>query len=145
MDLSERQKAILEYLSERNFVAVSELAQLLSVSDVTIRSELSDLERQGYLLRTRGGAVPSIHRNILERQKVRVEAKQRIAKKAAALVQHGDRILIEAGTTTALIAKYLISTHDVQVVTNSMLAFSLRSPQSISQYYPHRRYVSPRN
>lgn len=124
LDLNDRHKAILELLADRSFVSVSELASVLGVSEVTIRGDLSTLEERGYLMRTRGGAAPAIHRSILEHQKTRMEEKQRIAKKAAELVGDGDRIMVEAGTTTALICRYLVGKQDVQIVTNSMLAFS---------------------
>ncbi len=123
-DLNDRDKAILELLADRSFISVSELANALGVSEVTIRGDLSTLEERGYLNRTRGGAAPTMHRSILERQKLHMEEKQRIARKAAELVCDGDRIMIEAGTTTALISRYLIEKQDVQIVTNSMLAFS---------------------
>lgn len=123
-ELSDRERAILELLADRSFLSVSELARALGVSEVTVRGDLSALEERGYLLRARGGAVPAVHRNIIERLRLNTEAKQRIARKAAELVQDGDRIMIEAGTTTALIARYLVGRQGVQVVTNSMLAFS---------------------
>lgn len=124
LDLSEREKSILELLADRNYLSVSELSSTLGVSEVTIRADLSSLENRGYLMRTRGGALPSIHRSILEHQRLHIEEKQRIAKKAAALVCDGDRIMIEAGTTTAFITRYLIGRQDVQIATDSMLAFS---------------------
>jgi len=114
----------MELLADHSFLAVSELAASLGVSEVTIRGDLSTLEERGFLMRTHGGASPSIHRNILEHQKLHLEEKRRIAKRAAELVSNGDRIMIEAGTTTALISRYLIGKQDVQIVTNSMLAFS---------------------
>lgn len=123
-DVSERERAIIELLADHSFLAVSDLAASLGVSEVTIRGDLSTLEERGFLMRTHGGASPSIHRNILEHQKLHLEEKRRIAKRAAELVRNGDRIMIEAGTTTALISRYLIGTQDVQIVTNSMLAFS---------------------
>ncbi len=124
LDLSERERAIVELLADRSYIAVSELASSLGVSEVTMRGDLSTLEERGYLMRTRGGASPAIHRSILEHQKLHTEEKLRIAKRAAELVCNGDRIMIEAGTTTALITRYLVGKQDVQIVTNSMLAFS---------------------
>ena len=65
-----------------------------------------------------------MHRDILERQRERQEQKNRIARAAADLVQDGDVIMIEAGTTTALVARYLLGKRDVHIVTNSTLVFS---------------------
>jgi len=80
-DLNDRDKAILELLSDRSFISVADLAHALGVSEVTIRSDLSSLEERGYLVRIRGGAAPSMHRSILEHQRLHIEEKQRIAKK----------------------------------------------------------------
>jgi DeoR family galactitol utilization operon repressor len=65
-----------------------------------------------------------MHRAILDRQKEHQEQKNAIARAAAALVQDGDVIMIEAGTTTALVARYLLGKRDIHIVTNSTLVFS---------------------
>jgi DeoR family galactitol utilization operon repressor len=123
-ELAEREKTILDFLAENGSLSVGMLARELRVSEVTIRSDLKGLEEKGYLQRSRGGAYPSFHKDILTRQRQNVEEKKRIAKAAADLVKDGDRIMIEAGTTTALIVRYLIGKRDVQVVTNSTLVFA---------------------
>jgi DeoR family galactitol utilization operon repressor len=119
--LSEREKEIVRLLAQDPGTSVVRLSELLSVSVVTIRSDLSDLEQKGILLRTRGGAAPAYHPNVLERQSLNVEAKSRIAQAAAALVNDGDTIMIEAGTTTAQIARHLLGKRFVNIVTNSTL------------------------
>jgi len=123
-ELAERERSILKTLTEQGSLSVSALARDLGVSEVTVRSDLKALEERGYLSRSRGGAYPALHQSILERQSQRIVEKNRIAKAAAELVCDGDRIMIEAGTTTALIVRYLIGKRDVQVVTNSTLVFS---------------------
>ena len=65
-----------------------------------------------------------MHRDIMERQRVYPERKNAIARAAADLVQDGDVIMIEAGTTTALIARHLLGKRDIHIVTNSTLVFS---------------------
>ena len=119
--LSEREKEIIKALANDPGTSVARMSELLGVSVVTIRSDLNDLEQKGILLRTRGGAVPAYHPNVLERQSLNVEAKGRIAQAAAALVNDGDTIMIEAGTTTALVARYLLGKRFVNIVTNSTL------------------------
>lgn len=132
MELSEREKTILTVLSEKGSASVSDLSNILSVSEVTVRSYLTDMESRGLLNRVHGGAIPLIHPHILERQTLFVEEKQRIAKAAADLISDGDTIMIEAGTTTALIPKYLANKSYIHIVTNSMLAFtSARSNPSV--------------
>jgi DeoR family galactitol utilization operon repressor len=123
-ELAERERTILKILTEQGTLSVSALSRDLGVSEVTVRSDLKALEERGYLSRSRGGAYPALHQSILERQSLMIVEKNRIAKAAAELVRDGDRIMIEAGTTTALIVRYLIGKRDVQVVTNSTLVFS---------------------
>lgn len=123
-ELIDRERSILKLLSERGGQSVAALSRELGVSEVTIRSDLKQLEEKGYLSRSRGGAYPALHQGIVERQQFRLDEKNRIASAAAELVRDGDRIMIEAGTTTALLVRHLIGKRDVQVVTNSTLVFS---------------------
>ncbi|MEO7587163.1 MAG: DeoR/GlpR family DNA-binding transcription regulator [Arachnia sp.] len=124
IDRGDREEAILSRLAEEGTLTVSSLATDLGVSEVTIRTYLRSLEDQGMLVRTRGGARPSTLKHILQREKINVEAKERIASAAAALVTDDDTVMIEAGTTTALIVRFLAGRRGVQIVTNSTLVFS---------------------
>jgi DeoR family galactitol utilization operon repressor len=119
--MSEREKEIVRLLAGDPGISVARLSEVLNVSVVTIRSDLNDLEQKGIVVRTRGGAAPAYHPNVLERQSLNVEAKSRIAQAAAALVNDGDTIMIEAGTTTALVARHLLGKRFVNIVTNSTL------------------------
>lgn len=121
---SDRESGILDRLANEGSLSVRALAVDLGVSEVTIRGDLRSLEQQGLITRTRGGARATSMRGILQRQKLNVAAKERIAAAAAALVNDDDTIMIEAGTTTALIARYLTGRRGVQVVTNSTLVFA---------------------
>jgi DeoR family galactitol utilization operon repressor len=118
---SEREREILNLLTTDPSLSVTKISELLGVSSVTIRSDLASLEAQGFIIRSRGGASPAFHPEILRRQRTQVEVKNQIARKAASLVSDGDTIMIEAGTTTALIAKYLTGKRDIRIVTNSTL------------------------
>jgi DeoR family galactitol utilization operon repressor len=124
IDLNERERIILDRLSGDGSVSVAALAQDLGLSEVTIRSDLKTMEDKGWINRIRGGAAPAVHRQILERQRERQEEKNAIARAAAELVRDGDVIMIEAGTTTALIARYLTGKRDIHIVTNSALVFA---------------------
>jgi DeoR family galactitol utilization operon repressor len=124
MESAERERIILNTLLEKGLVSVAGLSRDLSVSEVTIRSDLKGLETRGFLSRVHGGAVPAIHPHILERQNLRPEEKQNIARAAAALVRNGDTIMVEAGTTAALVCRFLGDKRDIHVITNSALAFS---------------------
>jgi DeoR family galactitol utilization operon repressor len=123
-ELTERERTILDKLSAGGSVSVAPLARDLGLSEVTIRGDLRLLEEKGWINRTWGGASLALHRDIMERQRVYSDQKNAIAKAAAELVQDGDVIMIEAGTTTALIARYLAAKRDIHIVTNSTLVFS---------------------
>lgn len=120
----ERESRILSRLADDGSLSVSGLATDLGVSEVTIRGDLRSLEQQGMLVRVRGGARPTTLKGILQRQLINLEAKERIASQAAGLVSDDDTVMIEAGTTTALIVRYLATRRGVQIVTNSTLVFS---------------------
>ncbi|MBN2657997.1 MAG: DeoR/GlpR transcriptional regulator [Spirochaetales bacterium] len=124
VSLSEREKKILDILMEGNNPSVNEISDMLEVSKVTIRSDFTSLEEKGLIVRTRGGAFPAFHPEILESQKHAVEEKNRIARAAAAMIKDGDTVMINDGTTTALIPKYLLGKRDIHIVTNSTLVFT---------------------
>lgn len=128
MGRADRARIILDTLARDGEVFVSSLAQTLDVSPVTIRTTLKELEDEGFLVRTHGGARPTAFRNIHLRQNDRVEEKERIARAAAEMVRDDDRIMIEAGTTCSLVVKYLTGKRGVQIVTNSLLVFANARP-----------------
>jgi len=120
--LTVREREILRVLSDDSTVTVSELSRRLGVSEVTIRTDLGKLTAKGYMVRRkRGSALPAFHEYILARQQSMVEEKERIAKAAANLIHDGDHVMVLAGTTTALIGKYLFGKRDVHIVSNSTL------------------------
>lgn len=121
--LNARRQTIVSRLAERNAVSVSELATELGVSEVTIRTDLSFLEQMGLLAKVHGGAVKSVHPYILARRKLFVAEKERIAAMAASLVADEDTVMVEAGTTAAMVPRYLANRRNVRLVTNSVLAF----------------------
>lgn len=121
---TERESYILDLLAKDGSLSVAALSKDLGVSEVTVRSSLKSMEERGLLARTWGGARANTLTNVLERVRVHDDEKERIAAEAAALVQDGDRIMIEAGTTTAMVVRHLSGRSGVQIVTNSTLVFS---------------------
>lgn len=119
--LSKREERIVELLQNGGELSVSALSSTLGVSTVTIRSDLKALASKGVVLRTRGAVMPAYHPLLMEKQASHVEAKESIAKTAAAMVGDGERIMITNGTTSALIVRYLLGRRDIQIVTNSTL------------------------
>ena len=128
---AERKSVILDLLMEESSVSVSGLAKELNVTVVTARSDLAVMEEEGLLVRTHGGAVPSQHPKLLKRMSAEKGAKGAIAKVAADMIEDGDTIIVSAGTTTALIAKYLLGKRDVHIVTNNtlLLTYARTNPQ----------------
>ncbi len=107
----ERHDKIVKEVLKRGPVSVTDLAASLHVSEITVRRDLDDLDRGGYLKRIRGGAQPLSPREpeppILQRQLCQVKEKQAIGAAAAELVKEGDVIALEAGSTTIELARAL--------------------------------------
>lgn len=120
-NLTERERKIVDILSEEGKIGVTEISERLKVSKVTIRSDFAGLVEKGVIYKTHGGAVPAMHPDILERQRDMSDVKRALAKEAASMVEDGDTIMIVAGTTTALIGNYLLGKRDIRIVTNSTL------------------------
>jgi ribose transport system substrate-binding protein len=127
----ERRQRILGLLWEQSGVRVGELAQLLDVSEGTIRNDLSALEEEGQLKRVRGGAVPKNGRRFVspafaERAREKAAAKQRIARWAADMVEDGDSVALDSSSTVFHITRYLRDRSNLTVVTNGIeAAFAL--------------------
>jgi len=122
---AERQTRILAEVQRRGAVRVSELSQLLNVSDMTIRRDLDILALQGRLNKVHGGATvkraPSTDEPGFEAKWLRQTAeKEAIAAAAASLVSPGSAIGLSAGTTTCTLAQILRDIPSLTVVTNSM-------------------------
>jgi DeoR family galactitol utilization operon repressor len=127
----ERKQNILNMLTEDSGITVAEIAKVVGVSVVTVRADLDALEQDGLIVRTRGGALPVFHPKIVEQLSSKKEEKQKIAKIAASIIKDGDSVIIGAGTTTSLIAKYLFGRKDIHIVTNNtlILTYARVNPQ----------------
>jgi DeoR family fructose operon transcriptional repressor len=119
----DRQKTLLEYLGETGVVSIDRLCKQFDVSEMTIRRDLSELEKGGLLIRTHGGArlkeKAFFEVSFTAKAIQFVAEKKRIAEWAAKLVQDGDRILIDSGTTTGHFAR-LLKDRRLTVVTNAL-------------------------
>jgi DeoR/GlpR family transcriptional regulator of sugar metabolism len=117
-----RRSTILELLGEYAFVETSELARLMSVSELTVRRDLTELETEGFVRRVRGGAVATAEEELsFKARRIRhAEEKQRIAERAAELVEDGDCVLLEAGTTVSAMVPFLRARRGLRVVTHAV-------------------------
>jgi len=126
MYAEERQQAIARLVAQRSRIGVQDLASRFRVTTETVRRDLSALERLGLVRRVHGGAVPvgalgPNESGLGEREGVNVEAKQRIAKAALALLPPaGSTVLMDAGTTTSRLAAELPADRPLSVWTHSV-------------------------
>lgn len=118
--MNERQNEIFDILSKKPKVTVTELSTMLKISEVTIRKDLTTLESQGLLKRIHGGATQIASNSIEKRMFFRYEEKLKIAKEAAKFIDNGESILIEAGSTNAVLAKELANNINIHIITNSV-------------------------
>lgn len=131
--MNERQKKIINLLLEKKKVSVNGLSETLQVSGVTIRQDLNHLEQQGFIKRVHGGAVLNDTDDISTRMVFHYKQKMNIARKAASLVDEGETVLIEAGSTNALVAKELAKKKGITIITpNVFIARELRANHDIS-------------
>jgi DeoR/GlpR family transcriptional regulator of sugar metabolism len=119
-----RREQILIQLSVDDQTTVSELSQMLGVSEVTIRKDLDVLEAQGLLTRVHGGALVSgrgrLERMFAAREQEHREQERRIAQAAAALVRSGQSVFLDGSTTALQIARLIKGRDDLTVVTNGL-------------------------
>jgi DeoR family fructose operon transcriptional repressor len=117
---AERHSRIRDLLEERHVLRVSTMSELLGVSEVTVRRDLEALERQGILERIHGGAISSrrvrSEPRYIDAMTSHPEAKRQIGMAAAALVEQGDTLFMNGGTTTLEVFRHLNG--GVKVVTN---------------------------
>jgi DeoR/GlpR family transcriptional regulator of sugar metabolism len=125
---SQRRKRILEEINRKGASTVAALSEQYDVSETTIRRDLKRLEEEGYLHRTHGGALsqsiesePSTALAYEVREGVYAEQQQQIARYVArTLIEDGDIIMLEGGTTVKAMVPELASKTELTVVTNSL-------------------------
>jgi DeoR family fructose operon transcriptional repressor len=125
MFTEERFNIILQELKVKGIVSVVDLVKLLDASESTVRRDLNSLDSEGLLKKIHGGAI-AIDENTSKhdykvnvRQSLNVEEKCEIAKYAASLIEEGDVIYLDAGTTTELLINF-IEAKNITVVTNGI-------------------------
>jgi DeoR family fructose operon transcriptional repressor len=122
--VEERKRAVLEFVNERKRATVTELCARFEVSPATMRSDLRDLEQDGLLVRTHGGAtVKDKARFELEAREKGIQhpaEKRAVARCALDQIEDGDTIVIDTGSTTLQLAALLEARRDITVVTNDL-------------------------
>jgi DeoR family fructose operon transcriptional repressor len=130
-----RLRQIIDQLEKDEHLLITVLSKQFMVSEITIRRDLDELESQGILFRTHGGAIRnkpisslfSFDSKVKNRQKEKLE----ICRYAASLINEGDNILINCGTTVYYLARYISKLNNIRVITNSLPVVSelMQSPQ----------------
>ncbi len=124
MTTEKRREQMLIHLNRNDRCSVSELSQLLGVSEVTVRKDLDVLEFQGYLTRFHGGAIASgrsrLELHFAAREQEHMEEKRRIAQAAVALIESGQHIFLDASTTALQIARLVKDREGITVITNGL-------------------------
>lgn len=119
----DRMERIMEILARKGYQSVNELASELEVSDMTVRRYLDRLEEKELIKRTHGGAFAGqemIEVDYRIRETVRRAEKEAIGRTAFSLIQPGESVFIDAGTTPAYLAYAIDDTKRITVVTNSL-------------------------
>lgn len=137
----QRRVIILEKLEKEGQVDVTSLSREFSVSEVTVRNDLKRLEQKNALIRARGGAIKidpvGIDFTISDKNKQNYEQKRRIGKVAASLIENGDTIILDSGTTTMEVTKNLTGLSELTVITNALnIANQLSEHPSVNVIVP---------
>jgi DeoR/GlpR family transcriptional regulator of sugar metabolism len=143
-----RRQKILSWLQEEGSARVRDLAAAFAVSEVTIRQDLELLEGEGHIVREHGGAflktVTHQVSTLSLQHQVNMDQKRRIGRAAAALVEHGETIILDAGSTTTEIAANLRERRELTVITNALnIALILGAVPSITVHMPGGQFKPP--
>lgn len=122
---SERRRALLQRVRDMGYVDAAGLAEVFAVDGSTIRRDLAQLTRAGLIRRTHGGVLPAAPDAVIDvpykvRAQHKAEAKQAIGRAAAALVQDGQTVILDNGSTTYQVAVELRSRNNLTIITNDL-------------------------
>ena len=124
MNQFERRDKIIELVNKNGKVNVNELAEMFGISDVSIRTDLADLEAKGLLSRVHGGAVSSYktyyNMDMQQRLIENREYKERIAEKVVTMIENNDTVMFNSGTTVLTIMRKIPKNMNLSIVTNSI-------------------------
>lgn len=138
LSLEKRQKFIQEYLLENDYADIKQLSEILDVSEMTIRRDLKKMEEANLLICVLGGAKSLTGSTAEERKLLHSDEKHRMAKYAASLVKKGERIFIDASSTTSLITDYL-NVHATVITNNIQVCMKLQNKEGIEVFMPGGR------
>jgi len=123
--MNQRRQEILNLIREDGHAKVQKLSKIFRVSEVTIRQDLEVLEEKGFILREHGGALLkdvgsfASTGTLINENKMKEEKKE-LARKALELIQEGDSIILDSGSTTTELAKLMTGFKELNVITNAL-------------------------
>jgi len=130
----ERRRKIADSIRSKGVVSVTEMAEALGTSEITLRRDLRAMAEEGLVVRTHGGAVlpDGLVREPTYTEKASQAAaeKSAIARLAAGMIRPGDSVVLGPGTTTLALARLLVDFPELTVVTNSLLVTQALMPAS---------------
>jgi DeoR family fructose operon transcriptional repressor len=120
--VEERHAKLVDFLHQHKKATVHELEEVFNVSSATIRNDLRTLERQGLVTRTHGGAIDRLksrfEQSLKERRNQYVHEKSQVAHLALSLINDGDAIILDSGTTVFELARLLYTRKGLTIITN---------------------------
>lgn len=146
MALDGRKKDILELLYERGKISVSELSETLYVSEMTVRRDLAEMEKDGFLRRYRGGAVLKINSGempISQRLLLDKDEKEELCQKCEQFLEDGMTVFIDSSSTCQYLIPHVRKFKNITIVTNSVKALLTAGNMHIpcvligGEYYEH--------
>ena len=147
---SERQQQLLDFLLVKKSATVQQLCRKLYASAATIRRDLSQMERQGLLRRTHGGAAilegGAGELSIIMRETRQVSEKNRIGELASCFVKDSYTVFLDSSSTACSLVPFLSKSKGVSVVTNGLhCALTLSQRTSCDVFIPGGQLVSRSN
>lgn len=128
MIILERREKILSILEQKRTATIRELAEMLFISEASIRRDVEALEKAGQVRRIYGGVVlEKFHNAVVPlgfREGENSQIKEELARRAAEMVQDGDTIMLDASSTVRRMVKYLGGKRGIKIVTNNLRIFS---------------------
>ncbi len=135
----QRRRNVLDLVDQEDQITVTDLVKRFSISALTVRSDLDALASIGAVVRSHGGAVRRLEATqdypLRTKETLHRDEKIRIGRAAAELVQSGETIILDSGTTTAEVARYLkkMKMQSLTVITNALnIAIELADAPGIS-------------
>lgn len=123
---AERRQMILAEITSTGAVRVDKLGRHFDVSEMTVRRDLDSLEAEGLLERTHGGAIAlqavTVERRYREKDEENREVKEAIGRLAADMVSDGETVLVNSGSTTRHVIRFLAGRKGLRIITNNVAA-----------------------